>query len=236
MTLTHSQIQELYKFTRMHFVEHYDLQTELVDHLANGIEAQWEITPELTFNDALLGEFRKFGIGGFEKVVRKRQRAMEWRYSKIVMRFYGTYFKPPQILMVAGLILGLSLLLFAVPLTYRYDVILGLFMAIVAVVFFVSLKKWKDNDLECVKNGKKWMLKDQIYSYGQYVGVFNLFPIILNVQYFRTTIPVDASYVILIFASLIVCLSLLFYVTIFVIPKKAEELLATTYREYKIVS
>ena len=80
------------------------------------------------------------------------------------------------------------------------------------------------------------MLKDQIYSYGQYAGVFNLFPIVLNTQFFRSNIPVDANYVILIFATMIVCLLLLSYVTIFVIPKKAEELLAETYPEYKIVS
>ncbi len=236
MTLTHHQIQELYKFTRKHYVEYYDLQTELVDHLANGIEAQWRETPDMLFKEAMVGEFQKFGIGGFEKVVRKRQRAMEWRYLKIVVRFYRTYFKLPQILLTTALVLILPLILFTLPLAYRYDIILGLFMAIAVAVLIISFKKRKDNDLECVKNGKKWMLKDQIYSYGQYAGVFNLFPIVLNTQFFRSNIPVDANYVILIFATMIVCLLLLSYVTIFVIPKKAEELLAETYPEYKIVS
>ncbi len=32
------EIQRLYRFTREHYVEYYDLQTELVDHLATGIE------------------------------------------------------------------------------------------------------------------------------------------------------------------------------------------------------
>lgn len=41
MKLTPEQIQELYKFTRQHYVEHYDVQTELVDHLANDIEQIW---------------------------------------------------------------------------------------------------------------------------------------------------------------------------------------------------
>lgn len=233
--LTQNQIQEIYNFVRQHYVVHYDLQTELVDHLANGIEMRREDSPDVSFKEALAIEFRKFGVGGFEEVVRKRQRAMEWRYLKIVMRFYGTYFKPPQILLIAVLIYVLFLVLFALPLAHRYDIILGLFMAIAVTVLFISFKKGKDNDLECVKNAKKWMLKDQIYSYGQYAGVFNLFPVILNVQYFRTNIPVDAHYVILLFSALIVCLSLLSYVTIFVIPKKAEEILAETYPDYKIV-
>ena len=42
MKLTENQIEALYKFTRQHFVYHYDVQTELVDHLANDIEQIWE--------------------------------------------------------------------------------------------------------------------------------------------------------------------------------------------------
>ncbi|WP_320240732.1 hypothetical protein [Tenacibaculum sp. 1B UA] len=38
MKLTDQHIEQLYKFTRQHYVEHYDVQTELVDHLANDIE------------------------------------------------------------------------------------------------------------------------------------------------------------------------------------------------------
>lgn len=40
MKLSTEQIDYLYQFTRNHYVEYYDLQTELVDHLANAIEAQ----------------------------------------------------------------------------------------------------------------------------------------------------------------------------------------------------
>ena len=36
-----NQIDRLYRFTREHFVEYYDVQTELVDHLASAIEKQW---------------------------------------------------------------------------------------------------------------------------------------------------------------------------------------------------
>jgi hypothetical protein len=38
MQLTTSQIDN-YSLLRQHFVEYYDLQSELVDHLANSIEA-----------------------------------------------------------------------------------------------------------------------------------------------------------------------------------------------------
>ena len=48
-----NQIEKLYKFTRQHFLEWYDVQTELVDHLANGVEQQWDTKPNLSFDEAL---------------------------------------------------------------------------------------------------------------------------------------------------------------------------------------
>ncbi len=69
MKLTDFQIQQLYTFTQKHYVDWYDVQTELVDHLANGIETQLEENPNLSFDDALKLEFKKFGIMGFSSVV-----------------------------------------------------------------------------------------------------------------------------------------------------------------------
>ncbi len=69
MKLSKEQIQKLYTFTHQHYVEYYDLQTELVDHLANAIEEQWQENPKLSFDEALQIEFKKFGVFGFMDVV-----------------------------------------------------------------------------------------------------------------------------------------------------------------------
>ena len=66
MKLTSQHIDQLYKFTRAHYVEWYDLQTELVDHLANDIENIWEKEPNLSFDQAKNKAFKKFGIFGFQ--------------------------------------------------------------------------------------------------------------------------------------------------------------------------
>ena len=84
MQLTNEQIEKLYLFTRQHFVEWYDLQTELVDHLANAIEEQWQTNPKRTFDEALQIEFKKFGVFGFSDVVQERQVVLEKKYRKIV--------------------------------------------------------------------------------------------------------------------------------------------------------
>jgi len=76
MKLTKNQIDELYKFTRKHYVYHYDVQSELVDHLANDIEKIWEQTPNLSFEDAKNNSFKKFGIFGFMDVIEAKQKQM----------------------------------------------------------------------------------------------------------------------------------------------------------------
>jgi len=84
MKLTSEQIEKLYAFTRQHYVIYYDLQTELVDHLANAIEQQWQENPKISFEDALQNEFKKFGVFGFMEVVEKRQSALNKKYNKMV--------------------------------------------------------------------------------------------------------------------------------------------------------
>jgi hypothetical protein len=98
LKLTPEQIDRLYQFTRQHYVEWYDLQTELVDHLANAIEQQWQENPKISFEDALQIEFKKFGIFGFMDVVEKRQAALNKRYNKIVWQHFTAFFTIPKII------------------------------------------------------------------------------------------------------------------------------------------
>ena len=86
MKISSEQIQNLYKFTQKHYVEYFDLQTELVDHLANGIETQWQQNPHISFEDALEKEFKKFGVFGFMEVVEERQKALGKKYLGIIKK------------------------------------------------------------------------------------------------------------------------------------------------------
>ncbi|WP_440120244.1 hypothetical protein [Tenacibaculum sp. Ill] len=87
MKLTDQHIEQLYRFTRQHFVEHYDVQTELVDHLANDIEQIWEENPTLTFEQARENSFKKFGMFGFMTVVEKKQKQLGKKYRKIIWSY-----------------------------------------------------------------------------------------------------------------------------------------------------
>jgi hypothetical protein len=96
MKISDNQITELYRFTREHFVVHYDVQTELVDHLANDIEQIWVEQPILTFREAKTISFKKFGVFGFMDVVEQKQKAMNKRYWKILLRFIKEWFTLPK--------------------------------------------------------------------------------------------------------------------------------------------
>lgn len=87
------QIERLYQFTRQHYVEYYELQTELVDHLANAIELRWEENPEEDFEIALQKEFGKFGIFGFSDIVDERKKAMRKRYYNLIKEQLVTFFR-----------------------------------------------------------------------------------------------------------------------------------------------
>ena len=92
MKLTSAQIDQLYTFTKQHYVEYYDLQTELVDHLANAIELEWESNPTLSFETLLNKEFKKFVVFGFMDVVEEKQKAMNKIYNKLVWGHFKTFF------------------------------------------------------------------------------------------------------------------------------------------------
>ena len=73
---TAEQIDHLYQFTRQHYVEWYDLQTELVDHLANDIEHIMDNNKDLSFEEAKKVSFKKFGVFGFSDVIEQKQNAL----------------------------------------------------------------------------------------------------------------------------------------------------------------
>ncbi len=85
--LTEDQITGLFDFVRRKRVRFYDLQVELVDHLATGIEQIWEEEPQASFENARDRVYREFGITGFAHVVDARMNAI----GKQVWREAGSF-------------------------------------------------------------------------------------------------------------------------------------------------
>jgi hypothetical protein len=81
--LTQEQITQLFDFTRKHYVEYYDVQVELVDHLASSIETEMEQNPNLSFEQALNKVFSGFGIFGFDGIAQTKGDAVAKQQRKL---------------------------------------------------------------------------------------------------------------------------------------------------------
>lgn len=227
MKLSKEQIQKLYTFTRQHYVEYYDLQTELVDHLANAIEEQWQENPKLSFDEALQMEFKKFGVFGFMDVVEKRQEYLIKKYNKLVLKNLKTFFTIPKII---GTIISVALV-FALLKFWQKDIpLLQITFVTLTIIFFagiliISRKTKKQTQL----SGKKWMFKEIIFGYGSMSGLINL-PIQFTLHLKGEN---HANWFLFLASFLIILLVLVEYIVLILIPFKAEEYLKETYPEYE---
>lgn len=109
--LSKQQIEQLFAFTKKHYVEFYDVQVELVDHLANAIEEQWKENPTISFEDALQTEFKKFGIFGFTGLVEQKQTELHKHYNKMLVNEALKFLSIPKAIVTVILYLTLFFLL-----------------------------------------------------------------------------------------------------------------------------
>ena len=229
MKLTDVEIDRLYKFTREHFVYHYDVQTELVDHLANDIEQTWVAQPHLKFEKARDISFKKFGVFGFMDVVEKKQKAMNKHYWKILLRFVKEWFTLPKIIITVLIFMVFFTILQS---TLAEEVLIAsIFILVIVDLFFL----FKNRRKKKTPNEKTFLLESMIgetrngFSVLVFVNIFNM--INLSDVNFNTM----SIYMLLLVAVFATLMCIVFYITAFVMPSKAEELLIEKYPEYKMI-
>ena len=232
MKLTENQIETLYKFTRQHYVYHYDVQTELVDHLANDIEEIWQAQPGLSFQDARDKSFKKFGVFGFMEVVEAKEKQMNKRYWKILWRFVKEWFTLPKSLLTILVFIAVFAIL---NIPYADYLLLGLLSLAMILELIAVYKIKKHHKKKEQKNEKIFLLESMIgtskngYSGLVFVNLFN-FVNLTRVDFSQMNLYWQIT-IALVFTLLII----LFQVSHYVLPEKVEELLLETYPEYKMV-
>ena len=226
---TENHIEQLYKFTREHFVYHYDVQTELVDHLANDIEQICEEKSHLTFEQARDVSFKKFGVFGFMTVVEQKQKAMHKRYWKILWRFVKEWFTLPKVIITSLIFIIFFTVLQSI---YAEEIIFSsiLILAIIDLYYLFKSRGKKKK-----KKEKTFLLESMIgetrngFSVLVFINVFN----IINLS--DTNFETMSIYLLSLAAIFATLMCIVFYITAFIMPSKAEELLAETYPEYKMI-
>lgn len=227
------QIDRLYEFTRQHYVEYYDVQTELVDHLANAIEEHWEENPDQDFEELLQKEFKKFGVFGFMEVVEKRQNAMTKKYYKMILEEGKNFLKLPKVVISA--FLGWACFFIISNWDYGVISLAIIFLALLILTgihFGIKMRKRRKQ----VKAGNKklYLLEDTITTSGSLLQIFFLPFYFLNFgDFFNVAEAISLQGQI--FVSFVFTAEfLLLYISVFVIPGKKEEILKKAYPEMEL--
>ena len=223
-------MQRLLNFTREHYVEYYDLQAELADHLANAIEAKWQETPNADFEDLLRAEFKKFGIFGFTGMVEKRQAVLSKRYRGVVWHYFLEFFTLPKIMGTFGFIGLYCLALLKLPFSGMIAFVSVIVLSILSIVFAIRQKRRYNKKAKA--EGRKWLFEEIIFNAGAIT--FLITPQLLVRAYHFLEYDFTNIWLALGFSATFVFFALVQYILFISIPKQAGEHLGKVYPEYGI--
>ena len=105
--LTPQQIDELFAFCSKRNVKEYEIQTELVDHLASSMEVHLNQNASLSFSEAPGITYSKFGTNGFKEIVKMKRKMFRKKYNILFLKFLATFFQLPRIILTTFLTISL---------------------------------------------------------------------------------------------------------------------------------
>jgi hypothetical protein len=182
MKLTTQQIKNLFHFTERHYVEHYDVQVEVVDHLASAIEERLEKNPNQVFEQVLDDVYQSFGSMGISGFIDSTQIRVEKKRSRIFMRELKSYFTIPKLFLTFILMLVLTIIFKTIePEIIKYVFILSaLFSFVIVLLDYLRLNR----------NIKKKLLAwKQAHLFTKAGGFINLPNVFLGVDSFLVQLP-----------------------------------------------
>lgn len=129
--LQQEQIDRLFQFCRQHYIHFYDVQVELVDHLASSIEHAMESRPGLGFGAALEQAYRDLGgYRGMQRIQEERKRSVAKANFRLKWKLFCAYFRWPKA------ILTVTVTLLVYVLTTQLD---GLYLQLLVPAAFIGL-------------------------------------------------------------------------------------------------
>jgi len=228
MQLSKEQIENLYAFTKKHGVKYYDLQTELVDHIANDIEQIWQLNPQLTFEQARYKATIKFGIYGFSPFVNEREKALNKKNWRLFKQYFMAYFKIPK-LMLTLFLAALVHLFFEISPNKNTFLFTSLFVLVSAAFLYAIFLSFKFR-FENKRSGKKWLFEKVITSSTPFFLLITVFQPHQFYRLLNSDISITWSFTNqLLWSFGLVSFAFLFYVALWVVPPKMRE---SNFKEY----
>ncbi len=225
MKLSQQHIEQLYTFTRKHYVEYYDVQAELVDHLANDIETIWKEDKHLTFEQARDKAFKKFGVFGFMDVIAAKEKEMRKRYRKITWHFHKYCLTIPQIYILLFLTALYTILFSNVLLILMVHLISFLYF-IYELVFLTRTRVKKMQEIQ--KKEKPYLLEVLIAESQTSLKSGALVIVLGTISFFREAIVNLELYWVVLIALCCALVTISIYLASIVIPKIRKEMLDET--------
>lgn len=170
MKLNESQIQDLFHFAKRHYVEHYDVQVEIVDHLASAIEERLSKNSNQVFEQVLDDVYQGFepmGLSGFVEAMEKR---VYERGRREALKEFKSFFTIPKIFLTSILFVVACIFVDYVPFEiYKPSLlVLVIFTAVSLLIIYFSKKR------RVKKPIASWQRVIQNNFVGVFIAVFNL--------------------------------------------------------------
>lgn len=166
--LSTEEIDQLHRFCRQHYVTHYDVRLELVDHLASSIEALWMKNPALSLESALQQVYHTYGTTGFRKLMREKEQAVEKAFHKGLARAFTAMFAWPNIVLAGAL----SLVCVFFGSFYEKG---QTFVPAIFILFFCAFGVLLDISVSVLLHREKKQLREPLLATNTYPGFFLIF-------------------------------------------------------------
>lgn len=141
--LEQEQINEITSFCESKGVNYYDVQLELVDHIADIIEDLQKTNTGLSFSNALDLAGKQFSHEEFKEIVKSKNTLIEKKVSNLIENEFITFFTVPKI------IITISFLVFAYSFPYLVNYFgVGYFLVLFGLIFIVGYFYIQPNDKE----------------------------------------------------------------------------------------
>jgi hypothetical protein len=157
MTLQKDQIESLFEFIQSHGIHYYDVQVELVDHLASQIEAYMDANPALSFQAALDEAYTWFGQKGFKFIEDHRAEAVYVRYENLWSQEAKQWVTLKNLFLLFLIGLSAYFLGTVIDPSWRFYIVVGVF----AVLLYFQLTKAAKQQKEAKK---KLLVLEFLYS------------------------------------------------------------------------
>lgn len=229
--LTEEQVKKLFAYCLKNEIYEYDLQIEIVDHLASSIEDQWFNDPELSFGWALKNAMDKFGKNGLQKLERKLKKQLRHNFNLILWRYFLEYFRLPKILITLILFSAIFTVLRLVQNNFQviFLMTIPISFSTIYYYFFYFPKKIDINPAD----NKTFVLLDYLKNINAKVGSLVQAPFLVYMFSFGTHLRYsNAVWEELIISAIFALLLVLSYGHFFFLPQKIREYFFKNYSEY----